>query len=154
VRTARLRRRNGVVVAVALGALGCTGAALAADRVASGSYSGSLIPASRDIVVSFKVSAGGKRVTGLTTNNMPLYCEGGGPAVPIHFASAAISKQGTFTSTGKYVIAIGPLKGQLGTKLKLTGKFGKDGSEQGTLTTTYIKTPKCSGKSSYSTKRA
>jgi hypothetical protein len=106
------------------------------------------------VKVSFAVSGNGKQVTSLKTNNLPLYCEGGGPPLPIPFANAKIARQGTFTSTGKYIIKEGPLKGQLEAKLKITGKFLKGGKETGTLTTTYVKDPKCSGKSSYSTSKA
>ena len=49
-------------------------------------------------------------------------------------------------------ISEGPKKGQVGTKLKITGKFLKGRGEQGTITTTYVGFPNCSGKSTYSTK--
>lgn len=67
--------------------------AFAATVVKGGSYSGGLIPARDGVVVSFKVSANGKQVTGLSTSNLPLYCSGGGPPIPIHFKSAAIFEQ-------------------------------------------------------------
>lgn len=148
------RRPNGALVAaVAVGVLGCTGAALAANQVKGARYSGRLAPPRSAVVVSFKVSGSGKQVTGLTISDTPFYCEGGGRVTPVKLANAGISKSGTFTSTGKYVIAVGPLKGQVGTRLKITGKFGKHGKEQGTLTVTYPKSPSCSGKSSYATKK-
>jgi hypothetical protein len=126
--------------------------ALAATVVKGGSYSGGLIPARDGVVVSFKVSANGKKVAGLSTSNIPLYCSGGGPPIPIHFTSASISGKGTFSSTGIYHILEGPKKGQVGAKLKITGKFLKGGKEQGTLATNYVGFASCSGKSSYSTK--
>ena len=141
-----------LLAAIAAGALCCSGAALAASALKGATYSGQLASPRTSYLVSFKVSASGKQVTGLTISNTPFYCSGGGRPVPVRFASAPISKAGTFTSTGKYVIVEGPLKGQLGTKLKITGKFGKGGGEQGTVTSTYPKTPSCDGRSSYTTK--
>lgn len=140
-----------VVCALAL-VLALATAAFAATVVKGGSYSGSLTPARDGVVVSFKVSANGKKVTGLSTSNIPLYCSGGGPPIPIHFNSAPVSGKGTFTSTGIYHILEGPKKGQVGAKLKITGKFLKGGKEQGTLATDYVGFASCSGKSSYSTK--
>jgi len=126
--------------------------ALGATVVKGGSYKGGLVPSRDGVVVSFKVSANGKTVTGLTTSNIPLYCSGGGPPIPIHFKSAPISRKGTFSSTGIYHVLDGPKKGQLGATLKITGKFLKGGKEQGTLATDYVGFASCSGKSPYSTK--
>src|SRR6185312_4766971 len=126
--------------------------ALAASQIKGGSYTGSLVPSRDGVLVSFKVSSSGKQVSALTITNIPLYCSGGGKPIPVHFKNAQISSKGTFSSTGKYVIAEGPKKGQIGNKLKITGKFLKGGKEQGTLTTTYVSFASCSGKSSYSTK--
>ncbi len=141
-----------LVAAIAACLLAAAAFAAKPSQVKGGSYAGGLIPASRNIRVSFKVSKDGRNVTSLTISNTPLYCEGGGPATPIHFKNAPISSSGTFKSTGRYVIAVGPLKGQVGTKLAITGKFLKGRREQGILTTTYLKAPTCSGKSSYTTK--
>ncbi len=91
-------------------------------------------------------------MSALRTSNVPLYCSGGGKPTPVHFKNASISSKGTFSSTGKYLILEGPKKGQVGAKLKITGKFLKGGKEQGTLTTNYVGFPNCSGKSPYSTK--
>jgi hypothetical protein len=145
-------RNSAVAAALALSALACTSAALATNQVKGASYKGAV--AKKPITVSLKVASSGKQVTGLAISNLPLYCSGGGPAIPVHFASALISSQGTFTSTGKYVIAEGHFKGQIEAKLKITGKFLKGGKEQGVLTTTFLKTPTCGGKSSYSTTQA
>jgi hypothetical protein len=138
--------------AVLLTLLVVVSGALAASQVKGGSYTGSLVPTRDGVLVSFKVSSSGKQVNALTITNIPLYCSGGGKPIPVHFKNASISSKGTFSSTGKYVIAEGPKKGQVGNKLKITGKFLKGGKEQGTLTTTYVGFSSCSGKSSYSTK--
>lgn len=137
---------------VVLAVLIVVSAALAANQVKGGSYTGGVMPANDGVVVSFKVSLSGKLVTALTISNTPLYCSGGGRPTPVHFKSASISSNGSFASTGKYVISEGPKKGQVGTKLKIAGKFLKGGKEHGVLTTTYVGFSKCSGKSAYSTK--
>jgi hypothetical protein len=140
------------VLSIMLVALVAVSAALAANQVKGGSYKGSLTPSRDGVVLSFKVSSNGKQVSALTSSNVPLYCSGGGRPTPVRFKNASISSKGTFTSAGQYVIQEGPKKGQVGSKLKITGKFLKGGLEQGTLTTTYVGFPNCSGKSSYSTK--
>jgi hypothetical protein len=127
-------------------------AALAAAQIRGGSYKGSLVSANDGVMVSFKVSATGKQVTALEISNTPIYCNGGGRPIPVHFKNAAISGKGTFSSTGQYVIVEGPKKGQVGTKLRITGKFLKGRAEQGVLTTTYVGIPGCGGKSPYTTK--
>jgi hypothetical protein len=143
-----------LVAALALG-VGFTGIAVAVShvKVKSGPYTGTLAPTRPEISVSFKVSPNGKRITGLTISDTPFYCQGGGRAIPERFANASISKSGSFTSTGKFVIKEGPFKGQLSTKLKITGKFGPGGIEHGTVTSTWTKSPECTGKSSYTTKQ-
>lgn len=126
--------------------------ALAASQVKGGSYKGSLTPSRDGVTVTFKVSSSGKQVTALSVSNTPLYCSGGGPPTPVRFKNATISAGGTFSSAGQWVIKEGPKKGQVGTKLKITGKFLKGGAEQGTITTSYVGAASCSGKSSYATK--
>ncbi len=150
-------RRSSKRVSAAMGVLlmlvFLVSTALAASQVRGGSYKGGLVPSKQEIVVSFKVSSSGKQVAGLQVSNTPLYCSGGGKPTPVHFKSASISSAGTFASSGKYVIQEGPKKGQVGTKLEITGKFLKGKLEQGTLTTTYPGVPNsCGGKSSYTTK--
>ncbi len=140
-----------VVIAVP-GALTAVALAAKPNQVKGGSYSGGLLPATRGIGVSLKVSGNGKQVTLLEISNIPAYCSSGGPPIPIKFEKASISSRGTFTSKAVYVIREGPLKGQVGETLKITGKFLKGRREQGTLTTTYPKAHSCSGKSSYTTK--
>ncbi|HXQ00271.1 MAG TPA: hypothetical protein VN845_09445 [Solirubrobacteraceae bacterium] len=127
-------------------------AALAANQVKGGTYTGALTPSRTGVTVSFKVSSSGKQVTSLTIGNTPLYCEGGGRPTPVHFRNATISSKGTFASTGQYVIGEGPKKGQVGTKLKITGTFLKGKAERGALTTNYVGFSNCSGKSAYSAK--
>jgi hypothetical protein len=140
------------VVAVAVGVLACAGAAVAASKVEPGSYSGTLAAPRTEIKIKFKVSSNGKQVTALTISNAPLYCAGGGAPRSTRFANATISKSGTFTSTGKYVIIEGPFKGQVASRLKITGTFLGGGRERGMLTTKLLKAPAdCSGTSSYST---
>jgi hypothetical protein len=141
---------SAVCVAVAL--LIVAGAALAASQVKGGSYKGALTPSRDGVVVSFKVSSSGKQVTALSVSNTPLYCSGGGPPTPVRFKNATISAGGTFSSSGQWVIKEGPKKGQVGTKLKITGKFLKGKTEQGTITTSYVGAASCGGKSSYKTK--
>jgi hypothetical protein len=147
-------RREGALfgMVVAVGVLGVTGVALAANPVKGATYSGALAPPRSSYKVSFEVSGTGGQITRLIISNLPLYCSGGGEAIPVKFADAPISKSGTFTSTGKYVTLEGPLKGQLATKLKINGTFGKGGSEQGTVTSTWVKVHGCSGQSTYTTK--
>ena len=150
----RCRSNSALFASVAVGVLGSTGAALAANVVKGAKYSGQLSAPRASYIVSLKVSANGKQVTGLTISSTPFYCEGGGRPTPVRFANATISGSGTFTSTGRYVITEGPYKGQVGTKLKITGKFGRAGTELGTVTSTYPKSPTCNGKTSYTTKKS
>lgn len=146
--------RAGAVVGsvVAVGLLGLTGAALGANPVKGATYSGALVAPRSSYKVSFEVSGNGGQISGLTISNLPFYCPGGGGAIPVKFADAPISKSGTFTSTAKYITLEGPLKGQLATKLKISGTFGQGGSEEGTVTSTWVKLHSCSGQSTYTTK--
>jgi hypothetical protein len=150
----RARHIRGPAVATALttllAATTFATVAFAAHPVKGGTYSGSLLPATKLVTVSFKVSKSGTRVTALLLSNVPLYCSGGGPAIPVKFHAATVSKSGAFSSTATVVIMVGPLKGQVGEKLTITGKFSKAG-EHGTVKTRYVKAPSCGGESSYST---
>jgi hypothetical protein len=153
VRQFRLGGRTRALAALAaVGVLGSTGAAYAAAQTSGASYRGKLAAPRSSYMVSFRVSANGRQVTHLEISNLPFYCSGGGRPIPVRFANATISRSATFTSTGRYVISEGPLEGQVGTQLKITGKFAKHGSEHGTLTSTYPKTPTCSGTTTYTTK--
>jgi hypothetical protein len=137
-----------VAISVALGA---TAVALAAAPVKGALYSGHLAAPRAFVLVKFKFSASGKKVTGLTLSNLPLYCQGGGPAIKINFKSATISKAGTFKSSGRQIISIGPFKGQVGATLSITGTFRAGRKESGKVKTTYARAPSCSGSSAYST---
>lgn len=152
-RAVGVRSNGALIAAVAVGMLGFTGAALAANQVKGAKYSGQLAAPRTSYLVSFRVSTNGKQVTGLKISNTPFYCSGGGRPVPVSFAKATISPQGRFTSTGTYVIVEGPLKGQVGTRLTITGRFAKGGKEQGVITSTYPKARACNGKSSYTAKQ-
>jgi hypothetical protein len=144
-------RTRALAALASVGVLGCTGAAYAAAQTRGASYRGELAAPRSSYRVSFRVSASGRQVTDLAISNLPFYCGGGGRPIPVRFANATISRTATFTSTGRYVISEGPLKGQVGTQLKITGKFARHGSEHGTLTSTYPKTPTCSGTTAYTT---
>ena len=145
------RQRAGVVgVSVLLATMVFTAGALGAHPVKGASYNGPLLPATKQVTVSFTVSANGCEVTALRISNLPLYCSGGGPAVPEKFHNAKVTKAGTFKSTAKQIISAGPYKGQVGARLSITGRFTTTG-ERGTLTTTFSKAPSCSGKSAYTT---
>jgi hypothetical protein len=63
--------------------LALAAAATATAPVKGGSYKGTLNGTRSYIKVTFKVSTNGKTVTGLKTTDLPFYCSGGGPAVPI-----------------------------------------------------------------------
>src|SRR3954452_18245749 len=137
--------RRFVYLAAALtGALLVTPAAIAAAPTKGGSYRGTLAAPRTSIAVTFKVSANGRKVSALKVSDLPLYCSGGGPATPITFKAAAIVS-GKFKSTGKQTITTGPLMGQPGATLVITGKFASRGKESGKLTTSYAKAPTCGG---------
>jgi hypothetical protein len=146
------RKLSAVLLGVPFTLVALSTVALAAGPAQGGAYAGALQPVTRGIAVSFKVSKSGKQVSSLQISDIPIYCSGGGPAIPIHFKNATISGKGTFTSSAKYVIKIGPFKGQVGETFKITGRFFKGRSEQGTVATTYPKAKQCSGKSPYTTK--
>jgi hypothetical protein len=141
--------RRALAAAFAI-ALLAAGAALASPQIKGASYSGSLVSPRTGYKVSFRVSASGRKVTRLRISNLPFFCPGGGAPIPVDFAAATISK-GRFESKGTYVILEGPLKGQVGTKLTITGKFAKGGAEHGTVSVKYPKTAACNGSATYST---
>ena len=151
--TSRRLKRALAAVAIAAGVLGCAGVALAAHQInqsKGAGYSGRLAAPRASYVVRFEVSPNGKEVTDLRLSNTPLYCAGAGTGAPVAaiFARSTISGAGTFTT--EYELSYGPLRSP--TTLEITGRFARNGGERGTVTTTYPKTPECSGKSSYTTK--
>ena len=139
------------VAAAVLAALLLTPTAIAAAPKKGRTYRGTLAAPRNTIVVTFKVSANGSNVSGLKISNLPIYCSGGGPVQPITFERATIAGKGAFKSTGKQTITNGPLKGQIGARLSITGTFLAGGKERGKLTVKYYKAPNCSGSSTYTT---
>ena len=152
------RRTLPAIVASATLAVACAGVALAGKAkspvVKGGSYAGTLAAPRTYITVTFKVSKDGRSVTSLKTNNLPFYCQGGGPPVPITFKNAPISTAGTFESTGVQIISAGPKKGQKGATLTITGRFLAGRAESGKITTKFPASSgtSCNGSSTYSTK--
>jgi hypothetical protein len=140
------------VAMVAVGALAGSSLALAGPQAKGGSYKGTLSAPRTTYIVSLKVSRDGKRVTNLRISNTPFFCSGGGRPTPVSFPSAQISGSGTFTSKGKFIISEGPLKGQVGALLTLTGQFAKGRREQGKVTTIYPGAASCNGSARYQTK--
>lgn len=142
------------VLAACLPAL-VAAAALAAAPVRGASYRGTLTGPRSAIRISFRVSPSGTRLGSIVVSALPIYCTGQPPpAARIAFSGATIDAHGTFTATGADKIGVGPLKGSVIAKLRLTGSFGANRSETGVLTTTFTggSATKCSGHSSYRTK--
>ncbi|MEA2274154.1 MAG: hypothetical protein QOI98_2862 [Solirubrobacteraceae bacterium] len=142
---------RGSTAAVLLAALVIAPAAIATAPKKGHSYRGTLAAPRNAITITFKVSSTGKKVTRLKTNNLPIYCSGGGPAQPVNFKTATVTSKGTFKSTGKRTISSGALKGQTLATLSITGTFLAGGKERGKLTVKYSKSPDCSGSSKYTT---
>ncbi|MGH2869377.1 MAG: hypothetical protein ACRDNK_17670 [Solirubrobacteraceae bacterium] len=140
---------------VALGglllALTLVATALAAGSFKSGTYKGTLAAPRTGYTVSLKLS--GTKLRPIKLNNIPFYCSGGGPPIPFTFPSTKISSAGAFTVSANNKIRVGPLKGQIGEKLTISGKFTKAGKVRGKLKTVYPKAKQCTGTSSFSAKR-
>jgi len=129
--------------------------ALAAAPVRGTSYRGALTGSRSAIHVSFRVSNSGSAVSQVNVSALPLYCSGQPPpAARIFFSGATIDPHGTFTAAGADKISVGPLKGSIIAKLKLTGTFAGNRTESGVLTTALGggSGGKCSGHSNYRTK--
>jgi hypothetical protein len=124
----RSRRWPAAAAAVLL-VLALTASALAAAP-ASGTYRGTLAAPRTDISVSMKLA--GTHLTKIKISNVPLYCSGGGPAIPTSFPSTHLSATHAFTVHATNRIKIGPLKGQVGEKLTMSGRFTKHGKVTGT----------------------
>ena len=88
-------------------------------------------------------------------SNIPLYCSSGGPPTPVRFAGSKIATaNGAFSTTGRYTIKVGPYKGKVGEKLKLSGRFSSKGTVSGVLATTFVLNgPKCTGKNGFTAAR-
>jgi hypothetical protein len=114
-----------------------------------GTYKGTLAAPRTEYAVTLTVSQG--KLTKATLSNVPLYCSSGGPATPIKFAGSKIAPTtGEFSTTGKYLIKVGPYKGKVGDTLKLSGRFTSKGTVSGVLATTFVLNgPKCTGKTAF-----
>jgi hypothetical protein len=150
------RHRSGTIAGVAAGGLGALalGAAtvLAAGPVKDGVYRGSLAGSASKISISFRVSAAGGKLDALKMSALPIYCPGNGPpgSPALVFLKTKIT-HAKFSTSGKDMIASGPLKGSVAATLKVTGSFAAGGSVQGTVTTTFGGPAKsCGGHSTYS----
>ncbi len=130
-------------------------AAFADSAVRGASYRGALTGSRSAIHVSFRVNSSGTAVSGIIVSVLPLYCPGKPPPnARISFSGAPIGAHGTFTAVGADKIGVGPLKGSVIAKLKLSGTFGANRGESGVITTTLSggSAARCSGHSSYRTK--
>jgi hypothetical protein len=119
----------------------------------SGTYGGTLAAPRTEYAVTLTVAHG--KLTRATVSNIPLYCSSGGPATPVKFAGSKIAPAtGAFSTTGKYLIKVGPYKGKVGEKLKLSGRFTSKGTVSGVLATTFVLNgPKCTGKTAFTAAR-
>jgi hypothetical protein len=146
----RISQRYGRVGAVLASAVLATGVAAAASKPTfkSGTYKGTLAAPRNSITLTLKLT--GKKVSGLTISNIPLFCSGGGPAIPIRFSKATITTAGKFTSTGKYVIKVGPFTGQVGERLTIKGRFAPKGKLTGTVKVVFTNAPHCNGTTTFS----
>ena len=119
----------------------------------SGTYKGTLTAPRTEYAVTLTVSGG--KLTKATVSNIPLYCSSGGPAIPVKFAGSKIAPaNGAFSTTGHYTIKVGPYKGKVGEKLKLSGRFSSKGTVSGVLATTFVLNgPKCTGKNPFTASR-
>jgi len=122
-------------------------------KLKSGTYKGTLAAPRTEYAVTLTVSHG--KLTKATLSNIPLYCSSGGPATPVEFAGSKIAAtSGAFSTTGKYSIKVGPYKGKVGEKLKLSGRFTSKGTVSGVLATTFVLNgPKCTGKTAFTAAR-
>lgn len=130
-----------------------TAVASSAIKPRAGTYKGTLVAPRTEYAVTLTVSNG--KLSKATLSNIPLYCSSGGPATPVKFASSKIAPTtGAFSTTGKYSIKVGPYKGEVGEKLKLSGRFKSNGTVSGVLATTFVLNgPRCTGKTAFSAAR-
>ena len=119
----------------------------------SGTYKGTLSAPRTGYAVTLTVANG--KLTKATVSNIPLYCSSGGPPTPVRFAGSKIATaNGAFSTTGRYTIKVGPYKGKVGEKLKLSGRFTSKGTVSGVLATTFVLNgPKCTGKNPFTASR-
>jgi hypothetical protein len=150
-----VRRNQGMAVSVAALALALSAAvALAAGPVRGATYRGSLTGARSSIQISFRVSPGGEQVQAIKLSALPIFCTGGAPPnSTLKFGSAVVTRAGTFSTTGRDLLGVGPLKGTVAAKLTLTGTFAGGGRESGTVTTVFGGSGKrCGGRARYRTR--
>lgn len=116
-------------------------------------HTGTLAAPRTEYAVRLTVSDG--KLTKATVSNVPFYCSSGGPATPVKFAGSRIAPAtGAFSTTGRYTIKVGPYKGKVGEKLKLSGRFTSKGSVSGVLATAFVLNgPKCTRKTTFTAAR-
>jgi hypothetical protein len=146
------RRLIPFVVAGAFALLAPTALAGSTVKVKSGTYKGTLGAARTLYKVTLTVAHA--KLEKATLSNIPIYCSSGGPATPVKFAAAKISRGGQFSTHGNYLIKVGPLKGKVGEKLQMSGRFKSNGTVAGTLTTAFVLNgPHCTGKTTFTASR-
>lgn len=130
-------------------------AALAAHPLKGKTYTGTINQVFNGQVVneypfSFSVSKTGSKVMKFTVpTSVPIYCEGGGFG-GASGGSATVTKAGTFKA--KVPIIFTPTHEHQGF-VTITGKFGKKGTESGSVSTEFAKgnLKSCNGTSRYTT---
>lgn len=138
------RLRVATTLSVCIGVwLGATALAIAAKPVKSATYTGTT---NHESPVSFKVSANGKRVTGLHVP-LPASCQYGGIAA-LKPGTARITSKGTFKAT----LTIRALDGQKSGKVFVAGTFHRKRRESGTITSVFTAFRDCNASYPYSTK--
>ena len=142
------------VLAITTGLFACAASAAFAANVSRGAtYRGTLSAPQTTVRISFRVSAGGTTVEDVRLSKLPIYCTGSlPPNTKITFKPATISRAGAFSTPGRDVVAVGPLKGTVAATLTLTGTFVSAGRERGVISTTFTGPAKsCSGRTAYRT---
>ncbi len=140
--------RSAAVALVTAVCLACAGSALA--TFSQGSYTGTLAKPRTAITIAITLHGGRARAH---ISDVPLYCSGGGPAQPVSFGAAKVARRGTFTAKAVNRIKVGPLKGKVGERLTLTGRFAAHGKVSGKLATVYPDAKTCGGTSRFTAAR-
>lgn len=138
-----------MAVATTAALLALCATALAVART-SGTYKGNLASPRTTYLVSMNLK--GAKLSQITLSNIPIYCSGGGPPIPVTFPKTTISKAGRFTVKATVRIKVGPKKGRIGEKLTLSGRFAH-GKVSGTLKTDFVSFAQCSGSTRFTAKR-
>ena len=144
------RRRASLGPMTAAAALTLAATALAAGPKA-GTYTGHLSAPRTAYVLHLTLT--GTRLSPVTITSTPFYCSGGGPPTPVRFSPGTVIRSGSFTLHGVFRILVGPLKGKVGARLTLSGRFTSHGTVNGRLRTAYPNPGSCSGRSAFSAKR-